>query len=263
MGLVGATEPGCAVLTPEGEAAGSPGALGRLEARVELARSQAKVADLTLVVPEPADPAGYLHERLARGLGGEELPFWTKLWPASLVLAELAASQPGDGPVLELGAGLGLPGLAAAARGRRVVLTDLDPDALEFSRAAVELNGLEGTARVQALDWRRPPAGLGRFQMVLGAEVLYHPPLFPALADLLAQLLAPGGRAFLSYQERPFAVGFFRLAAGRFSLRSTRRVLRAEGRELAVHLHALALDPGATAGPPPRPKSGRSDAEAA
>jgi hypothetical protein len=73
------------------------------------------------------------------------------------------------------------------------------------------------------------------------------------LADLLELVLAPGGKAFLSYQERPFALGFFRLLPGRFTMRSTRRKLRSGGESLTVHLHALALETGFSAGPGPSP----------
>ncbi|RJX28523.1 MAG: methyltransferase domain-containing protein [Desulfarculus sp.] len=229
---------------PETKAApGSPGALERLEGRLALAWSPVKVAGLTLELPEPADPAAYIQERLEpAAAGGDKLPYWTKLWPAALVLAQFAAGLPvaGGEPVLELGAGLGLPGLVAAARGQTVVQTDLDPDALDFCRAAAERNGLGERVTVRALDWLAPPAELGRFGTILGAEILYHPPLYPRLVELLAGLLQPQGSAYLSHQQRPFAIAFFDLARERFELRRSQRALRASGEEpTTVFLYAL------------------------
>lgn len=214
---------------------GSPGALARLRARFALSEDQVELAGLSLKLPELADPLAYIESR-----GENDLPYWTKLWPAALVLAGLAAQlPPAAEPVLELGAGLGAPGLAAAAKGRRVVLSDLDGDALEFSRAAAEMNGISDLVTVTALDWTNPDPGLGRFRTILGAEILYQPAIYPVLAEVLAKLLAQDGTAFISHEERPFAIGFFDLARERFLVRRTQRQLRGPEGETTVYLYAL------------------------
>ncbi|MFH1059177.1 MAG: methyltransferase [Pseudomonadota bacterium] len=216
-------------------APGSPGALARLRARFALKEDSLSLAGVDLTLPELADPLAYIE-----GRPEAELPYWTKLWPAALVLAGLAAQlPPAAEPVLELGAGLGVPGLIAAAKGRPVTLTDLDPDALEFARAAAELNGLAGRVSVLPLDWTAAPAGLGPFRTILGAEILYQPALYPGLVEILAGLLAPDGTAFISHEERPFAIGFFDLAKERFAIRHTERHLRGEDGDTTVHLYAL------------------------
>lgn len=234
---------------PEGVPAGSPGALERLQERFRLVWSPVRVADLELELPELAEPTAYIQQRLEQGSGlGDQLPYWTKLWPAALLLAQFAAHMPGENhkPVLELGAGLGLPGLVAAARGRPVVLSDLDPDALEFCRAAAERNHLAGQVRVRSVDWSAPPPDLGRFAVVLGAEILYHPPLYPHLMELLARLLAPQGAAYLSHQERPFSIAFWEMARERFEVRHRRSVLRGGAAEpTTVFLYALRANPAA------------------
>lgn len=221
---------------------GSPGALARLEARFALERAELRLGELSLVLSELADPLAYIDQRLAASQGASEnLPYWTKVWPASLALALLTASLDFDPsqPVLELGAGLALPGLVAAARGQKVVLSDLDPDALEFARAAAELNGLDDLVQARALDWTDPPEDLSRFSVVLGAEILYQPPLYPRLVELLERILAPGGRVYLSHQERPFLIGFFQMAGERFTIRRQERVLRGEDGPTKVFLYAL------------------------
>ncbi len=217
-------------------APGSPGAWERLNRRLAMTTTSVRVGRHNLVLPELADPLPYIEAR-----GPQDLPYWTKVWPAALVLAQLADTLKLDegSPILELGAGLGLPGLVAASRGRRVVLSDLDPDALEFARAAVELNHLEDLVEVAALDWTAPPEGLGPFDSVLGAEVLYQPELYAGLVDLLAGLLTPGGSAYLSHQERPFAIGFFQMADGPFHIRAASKTLRGEDGQTKVYLYAL------------------------
>ena len=55
----------------------------------------------------------------------EFLPYWAELWPSALALARVVARRPLTGRrVIELGCGLGLPALAAALAGGRVLATD-------------------------------------------------------------------------------------------------------------------------------------------
>lgn len=218
--------------------AGGPGALQRISAMHKITTNRLKLGNIELVLPELADPVAYLQAHVAAG-GDQELPYWTKLWPASLVLAQLAAGSALEGPVLELGAGLGVPGLVAARRGLKVTISDREPDALEFARAAVEINGLEGLVTVRHLDWSQPPQGFTGFKSVLGAEVLYQPKLYPLIADLLDHLLAGDGAAYLSLQRRPFTVGFFDLVASRFDMRGTCRRIRGEDGPTEVFLYRL------------------------
>ena len=224
-------------------AAGSPGALERLEGIFTLERNEVDLGGLRLNLPEMADPVAFITRRMASpGAGANDLPFWTKLWPAALILARFAGRLPvsPDGAVLELGAGLALPGLAAAAAGHRVILSDLDPDALEFARAGVELNRLEGKARVVSLDWTAPlPADLGPVSTVLGAEILYHPPLYPHLVGLLAELAERGAVIYLSMQERPFKVDFFDLAREVLDVRGTKSLVRGDDEPTMVHLFRI------------------------
>ncbi len=238
-----------AIASPQTASPSLPGSLGayeRLQQRFELREAQAKVAGKTIYLPELADPLSYINASVENGQGGiGDLPYWTKLWPAALVMAGLAAGlktpagiDP-DEPILELGAGMGLPSLAAAANGRRVVLSDLDPDALEFARAAVELNNLEDRVEVLALDWIAPDPGMGRFHTVLGAEILYHTPLYPHLKELLCNLVAPGGTVFISHEERPFNISFFSMLDCAFEMRSIQRKVKDADGETKVLLHAL------------------------
>jgi 2-polyprenyl-3-methyl-5-hydroxy-6-metoxy-1,4-benzoquinol methylase len=143
-------------------------------------------------------------------------------------------------PVLELGAGMGLPGLAAALNGRRVILSDIHPDALEFARAAVEMNHLDNLVEVRALDWMAPDAAaLGRFHTILGAEILYQRQLYPHLITLMDHLLAPDGTVFISHQERPFNISFFQMLGSGFDLRTLQRKVNGAEGETKVLLHAL------------------------
>ncbi len=139
----------------------------------------------------------------------ERLPYWADLWPSAAVLAEhvlLHASSAWR--ALELGCGLGLASLAARRRGIDVLATDYYHDALHFAALNAEQNGVAPLATRHA-DWRAWPPDLGGYDLVLGADVLYERPMGVLVADVLAQALAPHGRAWISDPGRvgaePFA----------------------------------------------------------
>jgi predicted nicotinamide N-methyase len=134
-------------------------------------------------------------------------PSWAQPWPAAVMLAEhvLRNASPGGGRVLELGAGLGIAGIALAMVGHRVVVSDYDDDALAFVRASAALNGVE-LDDVRRLDWRQPPAE--RFAMIVASDVAYEARHHAPIAALLAGCLEPGGQAFISDQNREAAEAF-------------------------------------------------------
>jgi len=65
----------------------------------------------------------------------ERLPYWSELWPSSVILAEhiVRAGVCRDARVLDLGCGLGLAGIFAAIAGGNVHMMDYEYDALLFS----------------------------------------------------------------------------------------------------------------------------------
>ncbi len=134
-------------------------------------------------------------------------PYWTLPWPAAVMLAEhvIRHVPPEPQPILELGAGLGLVGLALTQAGHRVIVTDCDEETLEFARASARLNSLELYA-VRPLDWRQPPAE--RYATIVGAEILYAPEALAPVAKLLATCLAPAGSAYVSDANRRSAETF-------------------------------------------------------
>lgn len=131
----------------------------------------------------------------------ELLPYWAHLWGSAVALAEAVAGQDVAGlRVLELGCGLGLPGIAAAQAGADVTATDWSPNAVQATAANAERNGV--AMRTAVADWNDPgflteeaPWGL-----VLASDVLYERPKSRTLLALLPRLtetvlLAEPGRA--------------------------------------------------------------------
>ena len=126
---------------------------------------------LTIVRPASAD------ELIDEEAFDEEefLPYWAELWPSGVALAEVVGALDLRGSrVLELGAGLGLPSLAAALRGAEVLATDWAEDAVELLRLNAERNRV--TLRVERVRWDDPEPLLREapWELVLGADLLYE-----------------------------------------------------------------------------------------
>ncbi|KAG8043673.1 hypothetical protein GUJ93_ZPchr0458g22299 [Zizania palustris] len=118
------------------------------------------------------------------------------LWDASVVLASHLATSPSarldirGATVLELGAGTGLPGIAAVAclGAARCVLTDVRP-LLPGLRANAEANGLTAEqADVRELRWGEQLEPEAQVDVVLMSDVFYDPEEMPAMAATLRGL---------------------------------------------------------------------------
>jgi predicted nicotinamide N-methyase len=138
----------------------------------------------------------------------EYLPYWADLWPAARMLAKAILKQdwPPGLTALEVGCGLGLPGIAALSRGLHVIFSDYDATALDFAADNARANGFEqgegpGKFELLPFDWRRPPEGL-RVPVVLGSDLIYEVRNVAPLVQLIGTVLAPGGVCLLTDQDR-------------------------------------------------------------
>src|SRR6476661_3568645 len=119
----------------------------------------------------------------------EFIPYWADLWPSAVLLARTIAGRALRGArVLELGCGLGLPSLAAALAGGRVLATDWAPDALEAVRANAARNDL--AVETLVADWREPEPILARgpFDLVIAADIAYEQRNVTPLTQLIDAL---------------------------------------------------------------------------
>ena len=168
------------------------------------------------------------------------------LWDAAVVLAHhLHSLQLRGARVLELGAGTGLPGLAAARLGAQVTLTDR-PRALPLLRRNAEHNGL--SVSVVELEWGCTPpewsqAETPPFNLVLGADIVCHEESMAPLIATLRQLLRGGGEALISNKCRDVAEHrFWEAAAAEFHVELLAEGLPAaprDGDDLPVMLYRL------------------------
>lgn len=138
-----------------------------------------------------------------------DMPYCATLWPAAVALGHEVASLGlalKDRAVLELGAGVGLPGMVAARLGARVVQSEISETALDFARLNARENNIT-TIRHQVLDWRDCHFEQ-RFDYILGSEILYAPEMHPHLIRVFTEALAPGGHILISDAMREHSMTF-------------------------------------------------------
>lgn len=170
-----------------------------------------------------------------------DFPFWVKLWEAAQALAEvLHRLPPGNGKrLLELGAGLGAPGIGAALNGYDVTITDYEEVILDFQRVSVAASGLAGKVRIDNLDWLNPPE-MVPYDILCGAEVLFREEFFQPLLNIFRASLAPDGMIILAHDARRQSLPkFLELAREYFVIDGMVRKMRKDQKEITIILNRL------------------------
>ena len=112
----------------------------------------------------------------------------------------LAGGGRGEGAVLDIGCGAGIAAEAFVRLGYRVTGLDAAGEAIEVARAHAASAGLAITYRTGTPE--DLVAEGARFPVITALEVIEHVPDPRAFLLTIAELLAPGGRLFLSTLNR-------------------------------------------------------------
>jgi predicted nicotinamide N-methyase len=194
--------------------------------RYELAFEKVSAGGVTLDILQIANMREILDRALLENALADAvhtLPLWAKIWPGSVILGHVLRHIPPQGrTALEIGAGCGLTGLVAAALGfPRVLITDINEEALLFARVNILRNGLESRAGVARLDIRNHSPG-ERFSLILGSEILYLDYLYRPLVKFLEKHLEKSGdhrpEAILAADHRRDVKVFFKRAEKVFAV---------------------------------------------
>lgn len=158
-----------------------------------------------------ADPHGLAD---AAGISSASWSLFGQVWPVGRLLAErMSLHVVGDKRILEIGCGLALSSLILQRRGADILASDHHPLALTFLRQNAALNGL-GEPRYVDLPWASSRPALGRFDLIIGSDVLYERDHVVLLASLIRRhakadaeiVLADPGRghsgAFIKAMQR-------------------------------------------------------------
>jgi predicted nicotinamide N-methyase len=163
-------------------------------------------------------------------------PLWSKIWPASIVLADYLVHlevQPAK-RFLEIGAGMGLVSIVATHLGHNFTLTEYDAHALNFARANALINKCP-TLVTRKLDWYKPDLQ-DVFDYIVGSEVLYKEESFQPLLKLFKKLLKPAGEVILVGEIRKHDRAFYRAMEPFFDLKIQRKVLGTANEKTRIYL---------------------------
>ena len=168
-----------------------------------------------------------------------DFPLWSKIWEASLILADYLASRAvePDKCFLEIGAGLGVVSTVASAFGHHVTATEYDSHALNFIRAN-SLHNQCSNLEIRELDWNNPRLD-GPFDYIVASEVAYHERHFESIQKLLQANLKPDGEAILAAEIKNTTIEFFSRMQQFFNIQAQKKTLRSDDKEIPVILSRM------------------------
>ncbi|KAF6264324.1 hypothetical protein COO60DRAFT_176136 [Scenedesmus sp. NREL 46B-D3] len=165
----------------------------------QLMEQEYSVAGRVLRLLAPIDVDAVMDMYIAAGIDGD--PYWCRAWPSAISLAQQLLQRPelvAGKKVADLGAGLGVAGIAAALAGAaEVVLLDREPLALQCALLSGAASGLQHVQGLEGAQLQRLAAGGKQEQQLSGsnsaggsgaAEVPQQQPATSAELLQLAQL---------------------------------------------------------------------------
>jgi len=119
------------------------------------------------------------------GISSATWPLFGQVWPASIVMASkvLALDLRGK-QVLEIGCGIALSSIVLHKIGIDITASDYHPLAQEFLDKNVIANGL-APIKYQTGNWETENPLLGRFDVIIGSDILYQPAHAHAVAQFI------------------------------------------------------------------------------
>ncbi|MES2957428.1 MAG: methyltransferase domain-containing protein [Pseudomonadota bacterium] len=202
--------------------------------RIAVAGVEALVIRSLLDRQQFHDPLG---DAARQGISSATWPLFGLVWPSGALLAARLALRPvrAGERILEIGCGLGLASLVAHRRGADVTASDNHPLAQAFMLENLRLNALapmkyrHGAWSDAAPQLRgRTATGTarivrGRFDLLIGSDLLYERDEAGLLAGFIARHAKPGAEVWIVDPDRGNRSSFHRrMAANGFALREER-----------------------------------------
>lgn len=163
---------------------------------------------------EFSDPLG---EAEALGISSAQWSLFGVVWNSGEVLAHEMATYPIEGKrILEIGCGMALASLLLNARQADITATDIHPEAGNFLIENVRINNGKAIPFLRT-GWKDPNDGLGLFDLIIGADLLYereHIMLLSNFINLHAKpsceviLVDPGRSNHAAFSKKMVLLGY-------------------------------------------------------
>ncbi len=156
------------------------------------------------------------------GVAPASWPLFGVVWPAGLALAEEMSHFPIAGKsILELGCGIALTSLLLARRGADITACDYHPLAEAFLQHNVALNQLPALP-FRTAPWLGPNPLLGRYDLIVGSDLLYERDHATLLAGFIALHTHPASQVLIADPGRGYVSTFSALMANLGYVRSAK-----------------------------------------
>ncbi|MCS7149340.1 MAG: protein N-lysine methyltransferase family protein [Caldimicrobium sp.] len=168
----------------------------------------------------------------------DRFPFWFKIWESSLILADYLSTIEPPKDILEIGAGLGVASLFASSFGHNVVASDYEELPLELLERSASENGLK--IQKMKLNWLEPSLNQ-RFDLIVGAEVIYKRSFYDPLIHLFQRGLKDSGEVILAHSidRKRILVPFLHRAESFFHIMTSIRRLKGPEETSEIVLNRL------------------------
>ena len=139
------------------------------------------------------------------------------VWDSSQVLAHVMSDFSISGKrILEVGCGMALSSHLLSQRRADITATDYHPEAEAFLQENVALNGGRDIPFIRS-DWNDASSGLGKFDLIIGSDILYEAEHCDLLADFIEQhalnrceviIVDPGRKKHARFSKKMVSLGF-------------------------------------------------------
>jgi predicted nicotinamide N-methyase len=163
---------------------------------------------------EFSDPFG---EAAALGISSAQWSLFGVIWESSEVLARKMSSFDIQGKrILEVGCGMALSSLLLKQRDADITATDYHPEAGGFLAENVKLNSGQKIPFVRT-DWGDLDDGLGEFDLIIGADLLYEEQHIELLSEFINRhakaqcevvLVDPDRRQLGAFSRKMLTLGY-------------------------------------------------------
>lgn len=158
-----------------------------------------------------------LGEADALGISSAQWSLFGVVWASGEVLAHEMANFPIEGKrILEVGCGMALSSLLLNSRHADITATDIHPEANNFLTENVRLNNGEKIPFLRT-SWNDSCDGLGKYDVIIGSDVLYERDHIDLLSNFIDQhakpkceivLVDPGRSNHSSFSKKMIALGY-------------------------------------------------------